>query len=231
VGVLAAMPIELRPFAKALSLQREPWVDRSSVWRGRVGSTAVTAGITGIGPARAMETTRRLLGSFAVDLVVMIGVAGGLDPSLGIGDLVVPESVLDGATGRHYRPTTPVGHTPAGVLHTSATIVHDDAEFDRLRAAGVVALDMETAGVGAVCEAEHRPWYVFRAVSDRVADGIVDQSSLAMTRPDGSADLGAVARLVLRRPRVLGQLVKLGRDTARATAAISGAAVAECRRS
>jgi len=224
------MPIELRPLARALGLRKEPWADHSSVWRGRVGGTEVTAGITGVGPARAIEVTRRLLGSFTLDVVVMIGVAGGLDPSLAIGDLVVPESVLDGATGRHYRPATPAGHTPAGVLHTSATMVHDDTEFDRLRAEGVVALDMETAGVGAVCEAEHRPWYVFRAISDRVADGIVDESTLAMTRPDGGADLGAVTRLVLRRPSVLAQLVKLGRDTARATAAISDAAAAECRR-
>src|SRR5271166_3678296 len=154
VGVLAAMPIELRPFAKALGLRREPWGDGASIWRGRSGTTEITAGITGIGPGRGREVTRRLLGTDPVDLVIMIGVAGGLDPALRIGDLVVPEAVLDGATGRRYRPDTPEGHTPAGVLHTSATILGDPAKLDRLAAEGVIALDMETAALGAVCEEE-----------------------------------------------------------------------------
>ena len=128
------------------------------------------------------------------------------------------------------RPTTPEGHRAAGVLYTSDTIIGDPGQLDRLRGDGVVALDMETAAVGACCEAGGRPWSVFRAISDRVADGIVDQSTLAMTRPDGRADLGAVARVVLRHPGALGRLAKLGRDTATATAAITDAAAAECRR-
>ena len=230
IGVLGAMPIELKPFVRALHLQREPWADGRSVWRGRTDTAEVTATITGIGTAGARAVTEGLLDSFPVEQLFMIGVAGGLDPKLGIGDLVVPEIVLDGDRDREYRPTTPAGYEASGTLHTSDQMVLDAEPQARLLARGVVALDMETAVVGEVCEARGCPWSVFRAISDTVADGIVGETTLGLTNPDGSANLAAVSRLVARHPTALRDLVKLGRDTNRATAAIAQAAAGECRR-
>ena len=52
-----------------------------------------------------------------------------------------------------------------------------------MAAQGVVAVDMETAAVAAVCEAAACPWSVFRGISDYAGEGLVDDAIFAMTRP------------------------------------------------
>jgi hypothetical protein len=89
----------------------------------------------------------------------------------------------------------------------------------------VLAIDMETAAVAAVCERRGRPWSVFRALSDRAGDPLVGADVLALAGEDGEPDLAAVFRFLLRRPWRLPLLVRLGRDSSRATRAAAAAAV------
>jgi adenosylhomocysteine nucleosidase len=227
VAVLGAMANELRPFVKLLPLRPEPW-GSGTIYRGTTGNTEVLASITGIGMTGATQTTERMLAEGRIDQVIMMGIAGGLDPSLVIGDLVVPEVVLDGATGREYHPTPVAGHPNSGTLHSSDTMVMDPDALTALAERGVVALDMETAALAAVCEQADVAWLTFRAISDTVADGIVNDSVLGLTNPDGSPNLPAVARFMITRPSKIGQLVKLGRDAGVATSVAARAAAAAC---
>ncbi len=100
------------------------------------------------------------------------------------------------------------------------------AAIDELRAAGGSAVDMETAAVAEACEAQGVSWSVLRAVSDIVADGLVDPAILGLTRPDGRTDPGAVTRYVLRRPWAVPRLARLGRGTSRAVRTVTRAAIA-----
>jgi adenosylhomocysteine nucleosidase len=93
----------------------------------------------------------------------------------------------------------------------------------------VVALDMETAAIGAVCQERGCPWSVFRTISDRSSDGLVDDAVFRLARPDGSPKLPAVARLVARQPRRIPDLVRLGRDVRVATQSAAAAAIRACR--
>ena len=143
----------------------------------------------------------------------LLGIAGGVGPSVAIGDLVVPELVVDGPSGREYRPT-PLGDTPPrGRLVTSDQFGYDPDTLARFIAAGVVALDMETASVAAVCEAQGCPWSAFRAISDRGDDDTVDPNVLAIAGSDGTPNVPALLRYLLRRPWRIARLAKLGRDS------------------
>jgi adenosylhomocysteine nucleosidase len=221
------MRSELRPLVRALSLRRTA-VGNFPVYRGAVGDTDVVATLTTIGTGAAAEATARLLDAFpSTDHVVVVGVAGGVGPNVGVGDLIVPEMVVDGATGREYRPALLGAGTGAvrsrGKLRTSDEFIVDKATLAGLEADGVVAVDMETAAVAAVCEGHARPWSVFRAISDR-ADAYEDAWVLELARADGSANLPAVARLLLRRPWYAIRLARLGRDAASAARAAASAA-------
>lgn len=229
VLVVAAMALELRPFVRSLRLRRDP--GPPAVHRGRLAGTAldIVAATVGIGPTGAAAATERLLDHHGADRVVMLGIAGALDPSLAIGDLVVPEVVVDAATGARYHPRPAQGPVPAGIISTSADIQLDPSLLEELRRQGVVALDMETAAVGRVAEGRHLPWSAFRAVSDRVGDGLVDAGTLAMTKPDGRADVGAAFRAIARHPTMVPRLLRLAGDTHRAVGSAVAAAVAECR--
>jgi adenosylhomocysteine nucleosidase len=220
LGFLAPMKPELRPLVQMLSLQR----GSDGAYRGTFEETSVVAMLTLIGTKAAAEATERLLGDNDIDHVVVIGIAGGVPPTVAIGDLVVPDVVLDAATGKEYRPS-PLGDVVMhGRIRTSDDLTVTAAG---MLAEGVTACDMETASVAAVCETHDRPWTAFRAISDLVG-GPVDDAILAMANPDGSGNIGAAARYLLPRPWKIPGVIRLARDSTAATKAAATAAIHAC---
>jgi adenosylhomocysteine nucleosidase len=229
IGILAPMPSELRPVVKRLGLRpvgRGVPVGRMA-HEGRVGDVDVVAAMTGMGPDAASAATRRMLDADAVDHVLVVGIAGGIADDQAIGDVVSVGVVIDDRTGAEYRPH-PLGNDAAGddagALHTSPDFIADPERVAALRAQGMVALDMETAGVADVCEERGVPWSVVRTISDRTGDGLADEAVFGLAHPDGSANLRAVAAFVLRHPTRIPHLIRLGRDLATATRAAADAA-------
>lgn len=211
VGVVAAMSSEIRPF-------------RQLAPNGRIGTTEVITKVVGIGTAASRAATARMLEGTSIDRVVMIGIAGGVGPSVAIGDVIVPETVLDGASGARRLPAPMPSLEARGVLRTSDEIDVTDTDLVELTRAGVVALDMESAAVGAACEAQGVEWSVVRAISDHTDDGYVDSSVLAMLGPTGSPRMGAVLLHLLRRPGHVVRLARLANGARRATTASARAA-------
>ena len=224
LGFLAPMPSELRPLQRALALEASGR-GLDAVHTGSLDERPVVALLTGIGMGRAEARTRHLLATHAVDHVIVIGVAGGLAADVAIGDVVVPEVVVDLHDGRELRPS-PLGSAPArGRLCTSDDFITDPDVLGRLRDEGATAIDMETAAIARVCEDQACRWSVFRGISDDAFDPLVDQSILALSRPDGSPDLAAVARFVARNPARVRLLSRLARDLRAATTGAVGAAL------
>ncbi len=225
VAILAPMHPELRPLRRPLALRRQGGGD-GALFEGALGEIGIVAAITGIGTRAAARATERLLERAPVDRVIVVGIAGAIAASAGVGDLVVPERVLDLATGREHRPTR-LGAAPArGTLATSDVLVTQPEVLARLEREGVLAIDMETAAIAAVCEQRGVAWSVFRAISDRAGAGPVDAEILRLAGPDGRPAPLALARFLLVRPWRVPQLVRLGRDTSRATRAAADAALA-----
>jgi len=230
--MLAPMPSELRPLVKRLGLQPSSSPAGRRVHEGLSGSASVVAAMTGMGTAGAAEAARRMLDAGDVDHVIVVGIAGGIDDRLAIGDVIRPGVVIDGASGAEYRPHPLGEHTDPpdqGALHTSDEFIVDPDRVAALRERGVIAMDMETAAVAAVCEELGCPWSVVRAISDRSSDGMADEAVFGLAHPDGSPNLPAVARFVARHPGRIPQLVRLGRDASRATNAAASAAAEACR--
>jgi adenosylhomocysteine nucleosidase len=215
---------ELRPLVRPLSLRRAASGD-GALFAGALGPLGVVAAITGIGTHAAARAAERVLDAGPIDHLVVVGIAGGIGASVGIGDLVVPERVVDLASGTEHRPARLGDAAPRGTLVTSDGLLADRGELARLAERGVVAIDMETAAIAAVCEGRGCPWSVFRGISDRADDGSMDEAVFGLAGPDGSGDFAAVARFVLTRPWRIPQLVRLARDMRRAANAAAAAAV------
>jgi nucleoside phosphorylase len=222
VAFLAPMRLELRPLVRPLGLGR---ADAVGLRPGALGPVEVVAARTGIGPRAAARTTERLLDSIPVDHVVIVGIAGGIGRGVSVGDLVVPERVLDLAAGTEHRPSALGDTPPRGMLVTSDGLLTDRDAIARLEQRGAVAIDMETSAVAAVCERRGCPWSVFRAISDRADDGSIDPAIFGLAAPDGGADLPALVRFLLARPWRIPQLVRLGRDSKLAAHTAAAAAV------
>jgi adenosylhomocysteine nucleosidase len=225
VALLAPMPAELRPLVRRLGLRRGGAGGRD-LHGGRFAGSEVVALRTGIGTRAAAGAAEQALDGAEPDLVVVVGIAGGIGASVGIGDVVVPERVIDRASGAEYRPA-PLGALGArGALLTSDALLAEPEEVARFERRGVIAVDMETAAVAAVCEARGCPWSVVRAISDRADDGSVDAALLGLVRPDGTPDLRALVRFLLRRPARVRDLVRLARGMRRAADAAACAVAA-----
>jgi adenosylhomocysteine nucleosidase len=221
VAFLAPMPSEIRPLVKTLGLRRRSAAPGGSpqdaIYEGRHGPVDVIATISGVGTAAATQAAHRLLDDGDVDHLLVIGVAGGIADGIHVGDVVVPEIVLDAASGREHR-STPLGRTEAfGRLYTSDEFIKDIDRLGGFRDQGVTAIDMETSAVAAVCAERNVPWSVFRGISDDAFDQNIDAAVFLLAKPDGSPDMRRVVRYVVTRPSRIAMLTRLARGLNAAT--------------
>lgn len=194
---------------------------------GTVGNWSVSSGVIGMGPALAREATRRMLASGPFDHVMVVGIAGGLDPALPVGALMVPSQVRLYPDGPLYSSHPLPPREAAGGLMTTDGLFSDDEIWRPILESGFGAVDMEAAGVAEVCEAAEVGWSVYRGISDRPDEHIVDQAVFALSKPDGSADMVAVARYLARDPRRAKALAHLNKCMEVAARAAADAAFAD----
>ncbi len=227
------MQPELKAVVRAFGLRRvtEPGVFSHS---GTAGAWRVQALLIGIGPSSATAATRRAIGSGAgqpPDHVMVVGIAGGLDPDLPVGSLMVPARVRLHPDGPEYASHPLPGRTAAGALMTTDGLLDNEASWRPMLEQGFGAVDMEAAGVAEACEEAGVPWSVYRGISDRPDERIVDQAVFALSKPDGSADPAAVAAYLARDPRRAKALAHLNRcmkDAARSAAEAAAADLRSC---
>jgi nucleoside phosphorylase len=219
--------MEMRPLARKLSLHRTQ-ICGVTVSSGTLGGREVVAIVTGMGPKLATEVTSQLLDAVGVDRVVVVGITGAVENATPIGTLILPEAVVDGATGAEHRPA-PLGEgTGQGKMWTTDTLITDPDAISRLRAQGVVSLDMETAAIAEVCEQRGIPWSVFRVISDRATDGSIDEEVFALSNQDGTTNGAAVARYFLTHPGRIPQMARLAKGAKLATETAADAAIRAC---
>ncbi len=226
VAVLAPMQPELKAIVTSFGL-RPTTNDPVFTHAGTAGNWSVTTLVTGMGPALAREATRRALGAGQLDHVMVIGIAGGLDPDLPVGSLMVPSRVQLYPDGPEYR-TRPIGsRETSGGLMTTDGLFDDDDVWQPILERGFGAVDMEAAGVAEVCEAAGVEWSVYRGISDRPDEHIVDQAVFSLSKPDGSADPVALAKYLARDPRRAKALAHLNRCMQVAAKMAADAALAD----
>jgi adenosylhomocysteine nucleosidase len=224
--VLAPMKPELKAIVKSFSL--EPTRDDSVFsYAGMAGSWGVAALVTGMGPALAREATRKALAAGPFDHVMVIGIAGGLDPALPVGSLMVPGRVQLYPDGPEFRTHPLPPRQPNGALMTTDGLFDNDEVWQPILARGFGAVDMEAAGVAEVCEAEGVAWSIYRGISDRPDEHIVDQAVFSLSKADGSADPLAVAKYLARDPRRAKGLAHLNRCMQEAASLAADAAYAD----
>jgi adenosylhomocysteine nucleosidase len=227
LAFICAMPMELKPLVKKLSL-RKTTVAGVPVHTGMLGDREVVAIGTGMGTKLATEATERLLNAVEVERVVVFGITGAVENETPIGTLILPEVVVNSATGSEHRPAPLGGGTPHGKMWTTDVINSDLDEIARLRAQGVVSLDMETAAIAESCERRSIPWSVFRVISDRSTDGTVTEETFGLAHQDGTPNVPAIVRYFVKHPQRVPRMMKVGQGAVLATKRAADAAILAC---
>jgi adenosylhomocysteine nucleosidase len=227
IAFVCAMPMELAPLVQMLSLT-ETDVNGTVLHTGSHAGRDVVAIVTGMGTDFATAGTTRLLDAAAARWVLVVGITGALESETPIGTLVWPEIVLDSETGREFRPAPLGDRTPNGTMWTTNGLTTNHDDLARLRADGVVSLDMETAAIAEVCDGRGIPWSVFRCISDRANDGSVDEEVFHLSNQDGTPNPAAIEKYFAEHPERLPLMAQMAENAALATRTAAEAAIAAC---
>src|SRR5882724_6686614 len=90
LGIISALPEEFAHLSDQAGTASE--IAGLSFWRGRIAGREAVFVECGAGKVNAGVATALLLDRFGCRALLLCGVAGGLDPALGIGDIVIGTS-------------------------------------------------------------------------------------------------------------------------------------------
>jgi adenosylhomocysteine nucleosidase len=192
----------------------------------------IEARISGADPARATFEAEAAIAGGAKALM-SFGVAGGLDPKLRTGDLLLP-LVVAALSGERFAVDAALHgslHAAfAGTNHADLlgldSIGMDSGGKARLHAhGGAVAVDMESLGVARVAKAHGCPFIVLRAVADEASRSLPPAALVGLDTNGRFAPYRVMASL-FGRPGQLPALIGLARDTRRALASLHAAPAA-----
>jgi adenosylhomocysteine nucleosidase len=174
--------------------------------------------LSGVGETRAENAAGRLLERGATALVSW-GVAGGLDPGLRPGTVILPDTVigadgqrwgvdlewrdrlLERVGGRVVTATSPLYHATSVITTANEKrVIHE--RF------GAGAADMESMAVAGVASAKDIPWIAVRVVID-AADQDLPAAILTAIGDDGRLPVVSIIGFLLR-PRLWRPLIALG---------------------
>jgi len=211
VIILAAVRDEINQIVDRFSL-----MEMGDEYIGQIAGQRVIAAVSGIGHQRAVDLLGKMIDKHEPSLILNVGFAGGLDPTLAAGDVMrvrhviseqksvlhlgeaVPESVPD----TEGRPT----------VHTLLTLdrVVDSPQgksemFERFNAA---AVDMETFYTASLAMERRISFQAIRAISDP-SDIALPAAAMDWVGSDGSPDMAKVMTYVATHPWVTPTLMKL----------------------
>ncbi|HEX2653902.1 MAG TPA: phosphorylase [Xanthobacteraceae bacterium] len=150
--------------------------------------------------------------------IISFGVAGGLDPKLQAGDVVVATGVV---TENNRRPThigwsqnllrALPGASYADIAGVVTPVATAQAKRELHEKTNTAAVDMESHIAAEVAAAHDLPFAACRVIIDP-AERDLPPAALIDLGPKGNADLPAIAASLARRPGQLPSLIKVAAD-------------------
>ena len=221
-GISAGKRIDRRPILIVTGLVQEARI-------------AAGPGMTVICSSSDPNQLRALLTVFdptTIRGVISFGVAGGLDPSLRSGDVVVATEVMAG-DARWLAGLSLNEELVSGIALGRRRVVRgglagvEEVVVARARKAalhadtGAAAVDMESHIAAAYATGAGLPFAAVRVISDP-ADRSLPALAKSAIKPNGDIDLRTILRGVVRNPRTLSALVSMGIDFNRALRSLRG---------
>ncbi len=196
VGLLCAMKSEFDQLLPYLHETARHEAAKTTVIEGDVNGMPVVLAATGIGKVNAGITAQLLIDRFNVTHMIMVGVAGGMDPRLGIHALAFSERLIQHdivSSFLRYRSGVADGYYPGDPMLLSAcrklndagaflypTFFGDMVSGDQfiaqegrqeiLDAWHPLCVDMESASAAYTCYVNEIPFLAIRAMSDTEAE-------------------------------------------------------------
>ncbi len=192
IGIIFAMKEELDALKKYLKITNEYEIFELRFFEGFINNVKCILVESGIGKVNAARTTQILIDNMKVDYIFNIGIAGGLDTSLNVLDVVLADKLV-----QHDFDITAFNHEK-GYIPNIGTYINCDEYLLKIAeetikdssvkvgtiASGdifcteinmsikinkkfnALAVEMEGASIAQVCFLSHIPFLVIRSISD-----------------------------------------------------------------
>ena len=224
LGIVAALAAETRPLGRALP--------RGEALATLADGTLLV--VSGMGRAAAAQGARRLLAAGA-EALISWGVAGGLDPALAAGTLVLPSEVVSAEGGHfftagHWREQVraALAHGQpvcCGRLLSCREVIGTAADKARaFRQTRASAVDMESLAIAEVAASQRVPFLVVRAIVDTAHDAL-PASLIDAAAGTGSVHIARLLGSLARTPADTLALVRLARRYRAASRTLTAVAV------
>lgn len=226
LGIVAAMADEARMLS-----QVPVGPEREALIRG-----AALLKLSGMGPDNARSAARRLIDQ-GVAALVSWGIAGGLDPALTAGCLILPRNVI--AVDGNVYPTDTAwrerlsGRLAAriavndGDLAECASVIADKPEkLEILARTDAAGIDMESAAVAREAVKAGIPFLAVRAIADTL-EAPVPVSALESIDKFGRVCLIRLMLRLVGRPGEIAGLIRMGKNYRAALKALRTVAALE----
>jgi adenosylhomocysteine nucleosidase len=173
-----------------------------------------------MGSAAAAKGAEALIRAGAIALA-SFGLAGGLDPSLGPGAVLLAREVigLDGrriatAAGWRERLVAAVGSEPpactGSLLTVDRAVGSVDAKALLFQSTGAAAVDMESLAVGSVASQHQLPFVAVRVIVDSAGD-VLPSAVTAAADKEGHLQIWRLIGALAMAPNELAPLIRLAR--------------------
>jgi len=194
IAIMGAMPEEVAPILEKIGTYKTTEYAGNKYYEATYKGTELVVAYSKIGKVFSTLTATTMIEHFSCDVLLFSGVAGGINPELKIGDLIVATKLsqhdLDITAFGH-----PMGYVPEGsvfvetdkdllklskevaselgkkviegVIATGDQFVHDSSMKENIvKHFNADALEMEGGSVAVVCNALNVPFFILRAISD-----------------------------------------------------------------
>ncbi|HDZ6740800.1 TPA: 5'-methylthioadenosine/S-adenosylhomocysteine nucleosidase [Mannheimia haemolytica] len=198
IGIIGAMAQEIEILRQVMVEPKVTELAGCKIFEGKINNTRVALLQSGIGKVAAAIGTTLLIQLTQPDMIINTGSAGGLDPDLNVGDILISTEVryhdVD-VTAFGYEigqlPANPPTFSPneqlvelaqkeakkagynvvSGLICSGDAFINGNDKINQIRQnfPNVVAAEMEAAAIAQVCHGFNLPFVIVRAVSD-VAD-------------------------------------------------------------
>jgi adenosylhomocysteine nucleosidase len=188
--------------------------------------------VSGIGAAAAARAARALIEA-GVAALMTFGLAGGLDPRLAAGSVLLPAAVVarDGtrlSTARAWRERLSASlraHCDVregSLLTNDCSIDSPQGKADAFRDTGASAVDMESLIVARIAADHELPFLCVRVIVDTAADSL--PNAVVAASGAGGIQIGRLIGGLLRAPGDVAALIRLARRYRHAMQALRGVA-------
>ncbi|MEM4973572.1 MAG: 5'-methylthioadenosine/S-adenosylhomocysteine nucleosidase, partial [Candidatus Hadarchaeales archaeon] len=192
VAIVGAMDVEVAPFRDQMVVEKTTTSGDSLYYEGTIAGKRVILAKSGVGKGNARACVEYLINTYQPAAVIFSGVAGSINPSLNIGDVVIVTETLDFDEGTLQMVSYPMdgslvslAERVSGQVSLGGTIVSgrsytSDVVVDEYLLAGILwkgyqvqCAQMEDSVLAEVCSTKKVPVVSIRAVSDKVQAGPV----------------------------------------------------------